>query len=72
MIESTLLAGPRQQRIIGHSLPFVAENGVGTDDPPEPLRGIGIVRIVVGMAGLDGAAECRPEPVGIIVRKRTE
>src|SRR5262249_46691561 len=70
--QSSLLVGPGQQRVIGHPLPLVAENDIGADDLSEPLRSIGIVQIVVGMTGLGGVAECRSEPVGIIVRKRTE
>ena len=61
-----------QQRVIGRSLPLVTENGMGADDPPEPLRSIRIAGIVVGMVGLGGLAECRPEAVSIIVSKRTK
>jgi hypothetical protein len=45
---------------------------MGADDPPEPLRSIRIAGIVVGMVGLGGLAECRPEAVSIIVSKRTK
>jgi hypothetical protein len=53
-------------------LPFVVENDMGADDPPEPLRSVRIVGIVVGMVGLGGLAECLPEAISVIVRKRTE
>jgi hypothetical protein len=45
---------------------------MGANDLSEFLRRIRVPRIVVGMAGLRSLAECRPQTVGIILRKRTE
>jgi hypothetical protein len=41
---------------------------MGANDAPEPLRSSGITGIVVGMVGLHGLAECRPEAVSVIFR----
>jgi hypothetical protein len=50
----------------------IAENFGGTRDPAEFDSGIWVSRIEIGMDPFGRAAECGPQIVGIIVRKRTE
>jgi hypothetical protein len=58
--------------IISRTLLDIAENFIGTHDPPEFKSGIRVSRIDVWMGPLDRATECSPQAFGIIVRKRAK
>src|SRR5262249_45056804 len=61
-----------KQPVIGRAQPFIAKNSIGADDPPKPEWGVGIAGIVVRMIRLGGFEECRPQPVGVVLGKRTK
>jgi hypothetical protein len=58
--------------IIGRALLGIVQDVVGAHQLPEPQRSIGIVGIDIRMRGLGGLAERRPQPFGVIARKRPE
>src|ERR1700724_2522550 len=58
--------------VVSRPPPSIAKDFVGADDLPELQRGIGIVRMDVGMGPFDGSTECGPEIFSVIARKSPE
>jgi hypothetical protein len=58
--------------IVGRALLGIGQDVIGAHQLPEPQRSIGIVGIDIGMCSLRGLAECRPQALGVITRKRSE
>ena len=61
-----------EQFIVGRALLGICQDVIGAHQLPEPQRGVGVLGIDIGMCSLRGLAERRPQPLGVITRKRSE
>ena len=56
-LRTPLPDGDFLQLVIGCSALLIAQNGVGTEDPPEPARSMQIAKVMVWTVQFNGLAE---------------
>src|SRR5215468_7075549 len=67
-----LLVFEVDQPIVSRPLLCIAKEGVGGNDLPESRRGVGIIRVEVGVMRFDSVAERLLEGRGVVARMHTE